>query len=80
MKTYVRMLDELVNKYGVDMIAVEGAEGVVDTSWFKTFPDAEIREEVARYIMEKGEITGTEFYSIVSDYNGIIFGAENKED
>jgi len=70
-----KILDHMVKNYGVDMICVEGAEGVVDTSWFKAFPDEEIREEVATYFMKKGEITGTEFYSIISDDNGVIFGA-----
>ena len=61
------------------MISVEGAEGIVDTSWFKAFPDAEIRKEVATYFMKKGEITGAEYFSITSDYSGTIFGAETRE-
>jgi len=75
-----RMLDQLVRECGISMISVEGAEGVVDTSWFKAFPDAEIRKEVATYFMKKGEITGAEFFSIISDYKGLIFGAEDRED
>jgi len=75
-----KMLEQFTKECGVDMISVEGAEGIVDTSWFKGFPDAEIRKEVANYFMKKGEITGAEFYSITSDYNGTIFGAETRED
>ncbi|MFH1305810.1 MAG: hypothetical protein ABIH74_05375, partial [Candidatus Omnitrophota bacterium] len=74
-----RMLEQLTKEYGLGMISVEGAEGVVDTAWFRAFPDAEIREEVATYFMKKGEITGAEFFSIVSDYDGIIFGAETRD-
>jgi len=74
-----KMLDQLVNECGVRMISVEGAEGIVDTSWFKAFPDAEIRKEVATYFMKKGEITGAEFFSITSDYTGTIYGAETRE-
>jgi len=74
-----RMLDQLASECGMKMISVEGAEGVVDTAWFRAFPDAEIRKEVATYFMKKGEITGAEFYSINSDYDGIIFGAETKD-
>ncbi|MGB3112318.1 MAG: hypothetical protein WBB84_05020, partial [Candidatus Omnitrophota bacterium] len=74
-----RILDQLTKEAGVNMISVEGAEGIVDTSWFKAFPDPEIRKEVADYFMKKGEITGAEFFSINSDYEGTIFGAEERE-
>ncbi|HNX90388.1 MAG TPA: hypothetical protein PKG81_00845, partial [Candidatus Omnitrophota bacterium] len=74
-----KMLDQFVRECGVDMISVEGAEGIVDTTWFKAFPDAEIRKEVATYFMKKGEITGAEFFSITSDYAGTIYGAETRE-
>ena len=74
-----KMLDQLTKECSIDVISVEGAEGIVDTAWFKAFPDAEIRKEVATYFMKKGEITGAEFFSINSDYNGTIFGAETKD-
>ena len=74
-----RILDQLWQDYGVKMISVEGAEGIVDTTWFKAFPDAEIRKEVADYFMKKGEITGAEFFSINTDYDGTIYGAEERE-
>ncbi|MBU1127636.1 MAG: hypothetical protein KKE01_00955 [Candidatus Omnitrophica bacterium] len=75
-----RILEQLSAECGVNMISVEGAEGIVDTSWFRAFPDAEIRKEVATYFMKKGELTGAEFFSIISDnYGGTIFGAESRE-
>ncbi|MBN1354589.1 MAG: hypothetical protein JW994_07995 [Candidatus Omnitrophica bacterium] len=74
-----KILEELIKNYHIDFVAVEGADGVVDTSWFKAFPDAEIRREVADYFMKKGEITGAEFLSITSDYPFTIYGAENRD-
>ena len=74
-----KILDQLTRECGLDMISVEGAEGIVDTSWFRAFPDAEIRKEVATYFMKKGEITGAEFFSITGEFNGTIFGAETRE-
>ncbi|MFH1837311.1 MAG: sugar phosphate nucleotidyltransferase, partial [Candidatus Omnitrophota bacterium] len=74
-----KMLEQLASECDVNMISVEGAEGIVDTAWFRAFPDAEIRKEVATYFMKKGEITGAEFFSINSDYEGTIFGAETRE-
>jgi phosphomannomutase len=73
------ILEQLSQESGIDMISVEGAEGKVDTAWFRAFPDAEIRREVATYFMKKGEITGAEYFSINSDYNGTIFGAETRD-
>lgn len=74
-----RLLEQFTGEYGIDLISVEGAEGTVDTSWFRAFPDAEIRREVADYFMKKGELTGAEFFSITSDFQGIMYGAEDRE-
>lgn len=74
-----KILNQLTKECGIDIISVEGAEGLVDTTWFKAFPDAEIRKEVATYFMKKGEITGAEYFSITSDFSGTIFGAETRD-
>jgi len=74
----VKILENLNKNYNVSLISVEGADGVIDTSWFKAFPDNEVRKEVADYFMKKGEITGPEFLSITSDYNIKLFGAETR--
>ncbi|UCD55716.1 MAG: hypothetical protein JSV93_02715, partial [Candidatus Omnitrophota bacterium] len=74
-----KILEYLLKNYNINFVAVEGADGIVDTSWFKAFPDAEIRKEVADYFMEKGEITGAEFLSITSDYPFTIYGAESRK-
>ncbi|MCK4463334.1 MAG: hypothetical protein KAU58_03380, partial [Candidatus Omnitrophica bacterium] len=74
-----KIIKGLIRQYNIDFVAVEGADGVVDTSWFKAFPDNEIRKEVADYFMKKGEITGAEFLSITSDYPFTIYGAENRK-
>ncbi|MDP2912610.1 MAG: hypothetical protein Q8N91_01200 [Candidatus Omnitrophota bacterium] len=74
----VKILENLVKNYNITLVSVEGADGVIDTSWFKAFPDEEIRKEVATYFMKKGEITGPEFLSITSDYSIKLFGAETR--
>ena len=61
----VKILENLNKNYNVSLVSVEGADGVIDTSWFKAFPDDEVRKEVADYFMKKGEITGAEFLSRV---------------
>lgn len=73
-----KILENLVKFDGLNLISVEGADGFIDTSWFKSFPDAEIRKEVADYFMKKGEITGPEFLSITTDLPIKLFGAETR--
>lgn len=74
----VKMLEGLVKNYDLGLISVEGADGEIDTSWFKAFPDEDVRKEVADYFMRKGEITGPEFLSITTDYPIKLFGAETR--
>lgn len=74
-----KIIEGLVKNNGLSFVSVEGADGAIDTSWFKAFPDAEVRKEVANYFMKKGEITGPEFLSITTDYPIKLFGAETRE-
>jgi len=69
-----KILESLARRYGLSLVAVEGAEGAIDTSWFKAFPDEEVRKEVADYFMKRGEITGPEFLSITTGYPLRLFG------
>ncbi len=73
------IIENLVKNNGLSLVSVEGADGMIDTSWFKAFPDAEVRKEVANYFMKKGEITGPEFLSITTDYPIKLFGAETRD-
>lgn len=75
----IKIIESLIKNDGLSFVAVEGADGLIDTSWFKAFPDEDVRREVATYFMKKGEITGPEFLSITSDYNFKLFGAETRE-
>ena len=73
-----KILENLIKNYGLTLVSVEGADGFIDTTWFKAFPDEEVRKEVATYFMKKGEITGPEFLSITTDYPIKLFGAETR--
>ena len=74
----INILEGLIKNYGLSLVSVEGADGIIDTSWFKAFPDEDVRKEVATYFMKKGEITGPEFLSITSNYPIKLFGAETR--
>ena len=74
----VNILETLIKNNSLSLISVEGADGLIDTTWFKAFPDEEVRKEVATYFMKKGEITGPEFLSITKNYPIKLFGAEDR--
>ena len=74
----VNILESLIKNHSLSLISVEGADGLIDTTWFKAFPDEEVRKEVATYFMKKGEITGPEFLSITQNYSIKLFGAEDR--
>jgi len=73
-----KIVENLVKNYNLSIVSVEGADGYIDTTWFKAFPDEEVRKEVATYFMKKGEITGPEFLSITTDYPIKLYGAETR--
>ena len=74
----INILETLIKNHNLSLISVEGADGLIDTTWFKAFPDEEVRKEVATYFMKKGEITGPEFLSITQNYPIKLFGAEDR--
>ena len=74
----VSILDSLVTNYDLNLVAIEGSSGYIDTSILKTFPDENIRKETARYLMKKGRMSAGEFFSITSDKPIALYGIEDK--
>ncbi|MCQ9207757.1 MAG: hypothetical protein NG740_07755, partial [Omnitrophica bacterium] len=75
----VKLLQNLSINYDLDLIALEGAEGPIDISLLRTFPDPKIRKETAEYLMRKGKMSAGEFFSIVSEKPIKLYGVENSE-
>ena len=48
-ESIVNLLDSLVANYDLNLVAVEGSEGYIDTSILRTIPNKESRKEWARY-------------------------------
>ena len=62
-----RILQDLVNQYGIDTVCVEGTAGPIDTTRLASFPDKEAMADVASYFMSQGRITGPEYLAITGD-------------
>jgi len=76
-----KILESIMKQYPnqVNLVAVEGSVGNIDTSPFAEFSDVDIKREVADYFMKKGKITGPEFLSITGTHKFTIYGIENKK-
>jgi len=73
------ILDVLAKQYGLTFVALEGSAGELDPSLFTTFPDDDIRKEVAAYFLKQGKINGAEYFAITSKNPARLYGVETKE-
>jgi len=73
----VKILKELYKKYDLRVVAIEGASGYIDTSVLKTFPDENVKEKTASYLMKEGKISSGEFFSVMADGDIALYGVEN---
>ncbi len=58
-------------------IYVEGASGPLDFSFFKDFPDPEIKKDLALYYLKTGRISGAEYFALTEENPLEIVGADN---
>ncbi|MDD3089406.1 MAG: hypothetical protein PHT95_05625, partial [Candidatus Omnitrophica bacterium] len=74
------LLDSLVTNYNLSVIALEGATGYVDTSVLKTFPDKDIKNSTAEFLMREGHMSAGEFFAITHDSSEVsLYGIENDD-
>jgi len=75
-----KLLGDLYTNYDINLIAIEGAKGYVDTSVLKTFPVKDIRDNIAGELLEEGLLSAGSFFSITSDAeNVMLYGIEDEE-
>ena len=77
----MNILDLLVEDYGLSVAGIEGAGGVIETDLFASFPEDEIRGQVADLFMREGHLSGPETLVINKgmEYPLKLFGIENLE-
>ena len=74
----VNLLDSLVTNYDLDFIALEGAQGYIDTSILRSFPDKDIRKSTADFLMREGRMSAGEFFAITTDADKVsLYGIED---
>ncbi len=60
-------------------LAVEGAQGPIDSSIMAFFPDARIKEATCDYLMREGEMTGMEYFAVMHSQPYLLTGVENEK-
>lgn len=76
----VDLLDDLSKNYELDFVALEGAEGYIDTSMLGTMPDKEIRRSTADILMREGRMSAGEFFAVTSDRKSLsVYGVEDND-
>lgn len=79
-KSISGILEMLIRQNGIQLIGLEGANGEVDTSAFRSFPDKQAKQQVCDNFLKKGILTGAENLSITKgdSLNFNLFGVEDQ--
>ena len=73
----VNILERLFTDFDIDLVAVEGGTGYIDTSLLGSLPDEAIRKKSAEYLMRESKISAGEFFSIMRQGDVALYGAED---
>ncbi|MCM8781613.1 MAG: hypothetical protein NC828_00945 [Candidatus Omnitrophica bacterium] len=72
------ILEELINKYGLYLILVEGGSRDVSLNNYRENSPLEIRKQTAENLLKEGTIAGEEYLNIASDYPMKLQGIEDR--
>ena len=62
-----RLIDYFQKQYGVDLVLLEGGEGKLDPTLYRTFPDEKIKKQILDGYLERGELTGAQMAAIFGE-------------
>jgi hypothetical protein len=68
----------LQEKAGTKLIAFEGADGRLDPTLFRAFPDAFSKEKTAREYLSRAELSGVEMAAIFNSKDAVYQGVEDQ--
>jgi hypothetical protein len=74
------MLDVLITRHpDIQMIAEEGASGIVPLLELATLPDSMEKRAVVEYFVRQGKMTGSDWYVVLGHPEVELFGAEDEQ-
>lgn len=75
-----RILNDLSkNMDDYPLIALEGADGSINTNIFSSMGDKKLKESVLERYLEKGLLTGAEYYGIIQNSGAILYGVDDRK-
>ena len=73
------IIDELIDKYNLKLVTIEGNMGKLVTDAFRRTDDMKIREQVAKYFVKLGDLDGAALAHIMRDGKFTFWGADDKD-
>ncbi|MBI1977588.1 MAG: macro domain-containing protein, partial [Candidatus Omnitrophica bacterium] len=74
-----RIIEHLEKEYALPLVLLEGGEGRLDSLYFKSFPDPELKKKVLLDYLKRGDLSGGETASILVDLEDTkYYGIENQ--
>ncbi|OGW70200.1 MAG: hypothetical protein A2036_03615 [Omnitrophica bacterium GWA2_50_21] len=70
------LIDYFQERYGIKLVALEGGQGKIDTTLFKTFPDRAISKKVMQNYLDRAEINGAVLASVFNSNDAGYYGIE----
>ena len=77
-KNIASLIEEISKKYKIDNVYVEGGIGDVNTSFLANI-NSEYKQNILDNLLKEGKLTGTEYYSAISEKTDLLKGAEDKD-
>ena len=72
------ILEYLSGKYNIDKIYLEGAYKNINTKWLSSLKNEQLGNKLLESLVDTGKLSGTEYYSVISNKNEIIAGMEDE--
>jgi len=77
-KSILQLIEHFSHRYGVHLIAAEGASGKMDPTLFRTFPDRRLIQNVFGDYLSRGELSGAAAASVLNDEEADYYGIEDQ--
>lgn len=77
-KNIAKIIENLNKKFDIANVYVEGGYGDIDTSWLCNIKDKNSQRLIINNLIEKGLLTGSEYYSAVADKPDLLKGLDDE--
>ena len=71
------IINELIDKYHLNVVAIEGCVGELDTAPYSKCPNDSIKESVAQYFLKSGQLDGAGFAHMMRHSGFVFWGADD---